>query len=451
VTAGLAGQDRPSVAALKEAVTRAISARAAEVVGLAEEVYRHPELGFKEVRTAALIASKLRKLGLEPETGLALTGVRAQLEFGSPGPTIAIFGELDAVVCYQHPDADPQTGAVHACGHHGQLAAMWGAAVGLSLPELRPHLSGRVVFWAVPAEEYVEIEFRQRMRQEGKISFLGGKQELIARGLLDDVDMAMLCHADSDNPGRKAKLGGTCNGFIGKLAAFEGKEAHAGGAPHQGVNALNAAILGIMGIHCQRETFRDEDHVRVHPILTRGGDLVNIVPADVRLETYVRAATVEAMADANRKVNRALRAGALAVGANVRIEDIPGYLPMRNDPHLTRVFAENLGLLIGSENVVRDEHMGGSTDMGDVSHLMPAIHPSIGGVVGRAHARDFRVVDPEMAYVIPAQAMAMTVVDLLAGDASLASSILAEFRPAAADRHEYVRLWQKLISAEEAP
>ncbi|MEW6399536.1 MAG: amidohydrolase [Bacillota bacterium] len=421
------------------------------MIGLAEEVFRHPELGFRETRTAALIAGKLADLALEPQPGLAITGVRAELDFGRPGPTVAIFGELDAVVCYQHPDADPHTGAVHACGHHGQLAAMWGAAAGLTIPELRPHLSGRVVFWAVPAEEYVEIEFRQRLRQEGKISFLGGKQELIARGLLDDVDLAMLCHADSDNPGRKAKVGGTCNGFIGKLAAFEGKEAHAGGAPHQGVNALNAAILGIMGIHCQRETFRDEDHVRVHPILTRGGDLVNIVPADVRLETYVRAATTEAMADANRKVNRALRAGALAVGGRVRIEDIPGYLPMRNDPQLTRVFADNLGLLIGPENITCEEHMGGSTDMGDVSHLMPAIHPSIGGVAGRAHARDFRVVDPEMAYVVPAQAMAMTVVDLLAGEAAVASGILADFRSLAADRDEYARLWDKLISPEEVP
>ncbi|MDI6823540.1 MAG: amidohydrolase [Bacillota bacterium] len=434
---------------LKERVRDAIAARAAEVIALAEEVYRHPELGFKEVRTSALMAERLAALGLEPETGLALTGVRAVLDFGRSGPTVAVMGELDAVVCFPHPEADPHTGAVHACGHHGQLAALWGAAVGLTIPGLAPHLSGRVVFWAVPAEEYVEIEYRQRLRREGKISFLGGKQELIARGLLDDVDLAMLCHADSDNPGRKAKVGGTCNGFIGKLATFEGKEAHAGGAPHQGVNALNAAILGIMGIHCQRETFRDEDHVRVHPILTRGGDLVNIVPADVRLETYVRAATTEAMADANRKVNRALRAGGLAVGARVHIEDLPGYLPMRNDPNLSRVFADNLALLIGPDNISCEEHVSGSTDMGDVSHLIPAIHPSLGGVAGRAHARDFRVVDAEMAYVIPAQAMAMTVVDLLANGAAAASGVMAQFRPAVPDREEYVRLWERLTGTEE--
>lgn len=434
---------------LKERVRDTIASRAAEVIALAEEVYRHPELGFKEARTSALMAERLAALGLEPETGLALTGVRAVLAFGRPGPTVAIMGELDAVTCFPHPDADPQTGAVHACGHHGQLAAMWGAAAGLTIPGLAPHLSGRVVFWAVPAEEYVEIEYRQRLRREGKVSFLGGKQELIARGLLDDVDLAMLCHADSDNPGRKAKVGGTCNGFIGKLAAFEGREAHAGGAPHQGVNALNAAILGIMGIHCQRETFRDEDHVRVHPILTRAGDLVNIVPADVRLETYVRAASTEAMADANRKVNRALRAGALAVGGRVHIEDLPGYLPMRNDANLTRVFADNLALLIGADSISCEEHVSGSTDMGDLSHLIPAIHPSLGGVAGRAHARDFRVVDPEMAYVIPAQAMAMTVVDLLADGGGLASAVMADFRPAVADREEYVRLWQTLTGTEE--
>lgn len=434
-------------ASLKEKVRQTISAGAAEVIALAEAVFRQPELGYKETKTSALMAEKFSQLDLNPEAGLLPTGVRATLDFG-PGPTVALMGELDAVVCYQHPAADPQTGAAHACGHHAQLASLWGAALGLTIPELRSVLAGRVVFWAVPAEEYVEIEFRQRLRQEGKIRFLGGKQELLARGLLAEVDMALLCHADSDNPQRTAKVGGSCNGFLGKLVSYQGREAHAGGAPHHGVNALNAALLGIMGIHCQRETFRDEDHVRVHPILTRGGDLVNIVPADVRLETYVRAASIEAIAEANRKVNRALRAGAMAVGAQVRIEDLPGYLPMRNDPELTAIFARNLAGLIGPENIAREEHMAGSTDMGDVSHVLPAVHPSLGGFSGRAHTRDFRVADPEMAYLIPAQALALTVVDLLAEGAELAQRVKARFRPLV-DHRGYAALWEKLLSQEE--
>jgi len=455
---GWGGGPRPGdagqAAALKEKVREAICARAAEIIGLGEEVFSHPELGFRETYTAGLMVHRLESLGLQPETGLALTGVRAVLDTGRPGPTVAIMGEMDAVVCHQHPAADRQTGAVHACGHHAQLAALWGAAVGLTAPAVREMLCGRVVFWAVPAEEYVEIEYRQRLREDGRIEFLGGKQELIARGLLANVDMCMLCHAESDNPSRQGKVGGSCNGFIGKLVQYEGREAHAGGAPHQGVNALNAALLGMMGVHCQRETFRDEDHVRVHHIISRGGDLVNVVPADVRMEMYVRAANVEAMADANRKVNRALRAGGTAVGARVLIEDLPGYLPMRDHPLLADVFGANLGQLIGPENVLPGEHMSGSTDMGDVSHVVPAIHPYLGGFRGRAHARDFEVVDREMAYVIPAQAMAMTVVDLLAGDGDLAERVKESFRPfdggpgagVARGAAGYVNLWRQLLS-----
>ncbi|MFR9161994.1 MAG: peptidase dimerization domain-containing protein [Ruthenibacterium lactatiformans] len=120
--------------------------------------------------------------------------------------------------------------------------------------------------------------------------------------------MAMMVHSETDAPQPRAVVAGAAGGFIGKELRFLGKEAHAGGAPWEGVNALNAASLAIAAIHANRETFRDEDHVRVHPIITKGGDLVNTVPADVRMESYVRAASVQAMRTANAKVNRAARA-----------------------------------------------------------------------------------------------------------------------------------------------
>ncbi len=110
----------------------------------------------------------------------------------------------------------------------------------------------------------------------------------MAQGFFDNVDMAMMIHMAALGPDKKVIVGGTSNGFIGKLIKYKGKESHAGAAPHIGINALNAALLGLMGIHLQRETFKDEDHIRVHPIITKGGDLVNVIPADVRMETYVR-------------------------------------------------------------------------------------------------------------------------------------------------------------------
>jgi metal-dependent amidase/aminoacylase/carboxypeptidase family protein len=119
--------------------------------------------------------------------------------------------------------------------------------------------------------------------------------------------------------------------MVAKRIRFIGSAAHAGGAPHKGVNALNAAMSAISAIHAQRESFRDEDTIRVHPIITQGGVAVSSVPADVRMETFVRGRSVNAFQSASRKVDRALRAGAMAVGGSVSITTLPGYLPIRYD------------------------------------------------------------------------------------------------------------------------
>ncbi len=188
---------------------------------------------------------------------------------------------------------------------------MLGAALGLKLAGISDSLAGNVTFMAVPAEEYVEISFRQQLRDQGKIRYLGGKQELVYRGEFDDIDIAIMVHADKDAPAGRVGLCETCNGFIGMTVQYIGKEAHAAGAPHEGINALNAAMIGLMGVHALRETFQDQDIVRVHPIITKGGDLVNTVPADVRMETYVRAKTMAAIEGTYGKVSRAFKAAAI--------------------------------------------------------------------------------------------------------------------------------------------
>jgi len=415
---------------LKHQACAAIQANAEEIITLGETILREPELGFKETKTAEKVAAALQRHAIPYTTGHAITGVKGRLKGGQPRRTVAVLGELDAVTCYEHPLADPLTGAAHACGHFAQIAAMVGCGIGLAESGVVNHLAGNVVLFAVPAEEYVEMEYRNRLRSEGKITYLGGKPELIRRGDFDDVDMAMMIHLNTDGQTRRTiKVGGTSNGFIGKMARFIGQEAHAAGAPHQGVNALNAALLAIMAVHAQRETFRDEDYVRFHPIITKGGDLVNVIPSDVRMESYVRGRTLEAILDANKKVDRALKAGADAIGATVEITDLAGYLPLINDPAMSSLFAANAETRLGPESVERLDHQAGSTDMGDLAHIMPVIHPWVGGVSGQAHTRDFKVVDQEMAYIVSAQIMAMTVIDLLADGAATAEEILAAFQP----------------------
>ncbi len=419
----------------KRRVREAIEANRDAVVSLARDVRAEPELGFKEVETERKVTEAFESMGLDVETGLAVTGVRARI--GSGEPVVAVLGELDALVNPEHPEADPETGACHACGHDAQLANLVGAAYAFATTDVLDHLDGSVELIAVPAEEYLDLEYRKGLAESGEIEFFGGKQELIRRGYFEDVDAAMMVHAADDTPERRVTSAFSTNGFVGKFVTYEGKESHAGAAPEEGVNALNAATMGINGIHALRETFADEDAVRVHPILTNGGSGVNVVPGEATMESYTRARTVEAVREANADVNRALEAGAMAVGARVEIEDYPGYMPLRTDDAMVEAFDANVEAELGADALVGDRpHLSGSTDMGDVTQLVPGIHPWVGGFEGNVHSRGFRVADEEMAYVIPAKLTAATVVDLLA-DRETIEGILAA-KEAKKSREEYL-------------
>lgn len=434
---------------IKQAVLDAIEERKAEIIALGEDIFRHPELGYKEYRTAQVYQEALDQLGVAYQDGIAITGSRAVLHGREGRATIAVMGELDAVVCPEHPFADPGTGAAHSCGHNAQMAALYGVAIGLVASGVMAHLDGNVALLAVPAEEPVEIEWRQQLREQGKISFLGGKQEFIKLGAVDDVDMTVMFHSSPPRNGKPIRVGGSSNGFAAKLIKYRGQEAHAGGAPHAGVNALNAALLGLMGIHANRETFKDDEHVRIHPIITKGGDLVNIIPADVRIETYVRAATMESIVTASAKTNRALQAGALAVGAEVEIMEIPGFLPRVTNDGLDRLLKANAIALVGEDLVGPGTHGTGSSDIGDIMHIMPAIHPYFGGFEGQGHTKHYELTDPEMAMVLPAKALALTVVDLLVDGAVAAREIKAASKPRMT-KEEWLQFWPEFCAGGRA-
>lgn len=436
---------------LKNAALNAIDEHKGHFVAIGEQISAYPELGYKERRTGRLVADELEEMGLPVERGLALTGCKATAEGHETGPTIGVIGELDAVVCWDHPQADAETGAAHACGHNIQLGVMLGVAAGLLGSGVMKELAGSVSFLAMPAEEYVELAFRDQLRAKGEISFFGGKQEFLRRGHLDSIDIAMAVHSvDMDSHGKKAMVGAISTGLVGKRVQYRGRASHAGSAPDKGVNALNAAMLGLSGIHAQRETFPDKERIRVHPIITRGGDLVNVVPDDVQLETYVRGLTVEGIRDANMKVNRALQAGAMAVGAEVKITEIPGYMPLVNAPVLDGVLKANLLQFLTPDEVAEGGEFGGSTDFGDLSQTMPGLFALFGGVSGALHTKDFRTKDPEIAYVLPAKAIAATIIDLLTDGANMARRVVEGFRPRLS-REEYFRLQSEMSRLVEWP
>ena len=354
---------------------------------------------------------------------------------------MALIGELDSLVVTEHPHADPETGAAHACGHHCQLGMMLGATMGLQTPEVLSQLSGEIVPFAVPAEEFIEVEQRLDLRAQKKLEFMGGKQELIRLGHFDDVDIAMMCHTASDMGERKFAIGGTSNGHVVKYVRYIGRGAHAGSSPHLGINALNAASFALQALNATRETHRAEDTVRIHGIITKGGEAVNAVPAEVKLEWRVRSGTPQVVVKNSQVVDRCFKSGALAVGAQVEITTIPGYMPMRNDNRLQEVFRRNATIVVGENGTLvmpAARNRGGSTDMGDLSQLIPAIHPYTGGATGPGHSKSYLITDYETAVVNPAKIMAMSVIDLLYDGAKQAKEVKASHK-AAMSRSAYLR------------
>lgn len=434
-------------AQLKEAVCKAIDARFEDVEKLAMDIFAEPELGFKEQKTSAKVKAAFDALGLAHTDGWGITGVKARVKGKKSRKTVALLGELDAIVCRDHPNADPVTGAAHCCGHNVQIGNLLAVAMAFKDADIMKYLDGDVVFFAVPAEEYVEIDYRNGLRKKGQLRYLGGKAEIIAQGGFDDVDMAMQMHVDpTDNPNGEFQVGASCNGFIGKLIEYRGKAAHAAGAPDKGVNALNAAMMGVMGVNAIRETFRDDDCVRFHPIINAGGDLVNVIPDRVKMESYVRAAKLDALTRYNKAINRALKAGGDAIGANCEIQDLPGYLPLRPDENFRYVLRVNAQEIFGKENVVEGVHSAGSTDMGDVSHLMPVVHPWVGCVKGVLHGASYNFDNKEAGLKKSAKVLAMTIIDLLADDAQEAQRICDNFKPVLT-KHSYCEYMDSISKA----
>ena len=416
---------------VEEKIVAAIEEHREEILAFARDILKHPELGYKEHRTAEQFSKLLQKHGIPHESGLAVTGVKGRIRGGAEkGPAVALIGELDAVKCPGHPFADPVTGASHSCGHNAQLAGVAGAAIALSLPGVREHLAGDVIPFAVPAEEYGEIEFKNQLKEQSVIRYGGGKSELLRIGAFDDVDVCVAHHTRPGLPG--VSVGNTSsNGFVSKLIRYKGREAHAAASPERGINALYAATVGLTALNAVRETFRDEDSVRVHPILTSGGNLVNVIPNTAVIETLVRGKNIEAIEDAGFKTDRAFQAGALALGAAVEITTLPGYLPVIP-------FARNEALFRAARAVLppekisepgKDEHGAGSTDVGDLTHVLPVLVFNTGGVAGHPHSSDFTVTDEDAAYLLTAKIMALSAYQLLKDGAAEAEKVKEAFDP----------------------
>lgn len=409
-----------------------------------------PEPGFKEYKTNDFMINEFEKLGYTVTRPENITGFSAQLDTGKKGPTIVVLAELDALYSKEHPATSVETGCVHACGHHIQLACALGVAKLVKEPEFIENLCGKIKFVIVPAEEGIEISYRQQLIKEGKLAFSSGKPEFVLRGFFDDADLCFMVHArDLSYMSDKAifSLEGVSNGVIRKSTEIYGKASHAGGSPHEGINALNTGAMVISAINNLRETFEDSDHVRVHSIITQGGSSVNVVPDKVVIESYVRASSVAKLKDANEKVNRAITATCAVFGAKCKISDLAGSEPLHNDVNLKELAGKVLENLVGKDGYsVSNMPAGFSTDMGDITQLFPSLHAYSGGVTGTLHSKEFAISNYDDALIHNVNFQISLLYALLENNAKEANKIISAFKPSFESIEKYLE-YKKSINS----
>ncbi len=383
----------------KEEVGRRVDKLAAQLRSVSESIFNHPELKFEETYASELLAKELKAGGFTVDVGVAglPTALRAEHPSSSAGPTVAIIAEYDAL---------PDLG--HACGHNLIAAAALGAA--LALGQVKTHLPGRLVFLGTPAEEGG-----------------GGKITMIEAGQFCGVDAAMMFH-----PSPFTAVGHGSLAITEVRVEFRGVAAHASAWPEKGINALDAVIQTFNGINALRQHIREGS--RVHGIITHGGIKPNIVPDYAAAEFYVRATDTAYRDELFEKLRRCAEGAARATGAELTysIISLP-YKAMKLNGTLDAVFARNLELLGWKLDVPRGPLPLGSTDMADVSHVAPSIHPYLSicdaNVVG--HSRPFADASQSerghAAMLAAARAMAMTAVDVFSSP-DVVQSAWAEFR-----------------------
>ncbi|MDQ0882260.1 M20 family metallopeptidase [Peribacillus sp. V2I11] len=330
------------VAEGKKSIQMAVDARDAQLRELALNIHAHPELSFHEYKAVKWLMEPLKKAGFSIEKGVANleTSFRATWEGDHGGPTIAILAEYDALA-----------GLGHGCGHNIIGTSAIGAA--LALKDAHPDLPGKIVVLGTPAEE------------EG-----GGKILMVEDGIFDHVDVAMMCHPQKQSMVLRGGLACVDASF-----RFYGKASHASSAPEKGISALDAVINTFVAINSLRQFFKDD--VRIHGIITKGGDATNVVPAYCEAEFLLRASTVEELNVVREKVYAAARHATKALGARIEITEGLIYAERNNNIALAALFKDNLEML--GEVVCDPPAKGGigSSDIGNVGQVTATIHPYI--------------------------------------------------------------------------
>lgn len=409
-----------------------------DIIKVVKKVYKNPETGYKEEKTTEIIKKEFAKLQLDTKASMPITGVKAQIKGNSVKPHLAILGELDAVICEEHPDADSKTGAIHACGHNNQIGIMLSVAYALIKSNIIFELDGIIDFLAVPAEEYIELDYREKLKEKGEINYFGGKQELIKKGYFDDIDLAIMAHSMDIGEMKDVIVGPNSKGFIRKKVRFIGNENVNEKIFEEEINALDAAVLAINGLSTGKGTYIDKKNTRIY--LNNEELLKNY--GSVIMETYVKGSTVKELIDVNERVNRRIKEATQSVEARAEITDNPGYLPLLESKELMDIFINNLEGIISKENMIKNITLEGFFDSGDLSQIIPVLHPFFSGVKGGLHSENFKTLDYEKAVITPAKVLTKTVIDILTGQ----KDRFKKLNSSPYSKEEYLKLLEEISS-----
>lgn len=382
-------------AELKKSIVELAGARRADWIAIAERLHRYPETGLQETESSAFLASLLEREGFAVERGVAGLATAFTASYGEGSPSIAILAEMDAL-----------PGMGHACGHNVIAAAAVGAAV--TLRHLLPPSAARIVVMGTPAEE------------QGV-----GKVEMVNEGCFAGIDFAMMVHPSSKRQVIKMYLG------LAKIRfTFFGKAAHAAAHPEEGVNALDAVIQMFNGINALRQQLRHD--VRVHGIITDGGVAPNIIPEKASCFFYVRAEDLPEVERVKARVLQCAEGAAVATGCRVEIrEDTRILAPLNINKAFYRLYSDQLRYLGLEESTAPIDKNRGSSDIGNVSQVVPTIHPHVPIGDGiHIHTEEFAAATVsekgKAAVVEGATAMALAAAELVLSS-DLRAEIMSEF------------------------
>ena len=393
-----------------------------EIIELGRKLFKTPELGYKEFETKKILVDYFKKNNIEVSSEYFETGFSVSI--GSGHPHIGLIAEMDAIPTLGHKYANKKdNNAAHSCGHSSQCAIMAVSFVALAKEKIN---DGKITLFFTPAEEYTDLKYKDQLIKQNKIKYYGGKINMLTSGMFDDVDMLLHLHMKSES-NYYFSVDGSLGGFVYKEITFNGKASHAAVAPEKGVNALNAFVLFDNALNMLKETFVEEDKIRIHGVVTNGGQTINSIPEKVVYECYVRSMNEDAMFDTANKVDNAAKCCAKAINASVKIKTKPGYLPFIQNSQINEVVYKNMLKYCKPEQIKKSSKSIAASDLGDVSAFIPSIEFGYGGFKGAAHSKDVEVVDENRVYIETSKLVIDIVSDLIK-DKSLYKAIKKGFK-----------------------